>query len=188
MSKAYQTQGHKFRFKVLTIDGKTRTLVFNTKVRKPKKPVVLELAADHIQKALDVKGFGNTENCMMAVCAKENAKKFSHPVDGYIDWQYRTCFVVSKINKDGMPTECYGYVHNCKFAQHFDKFLVEPESKKIIMGVLHDLKEKGPMQINLLLPKKRKPRREPKGKLSGIRSKTASKGAHLRFAVTHPGL
>ncbi len=187
MSKAYQKQGHKFRFKVLTVDGQTRTLIANTKVKKGKKKVEIMLKAEHIEKALDVKGFGNTENCMMAICAKDN--KFPHPVDGYIDWQYATCFVVSKVSKQtGLPSECYVYKHNCKNAQHFDKFTRDPASKKIILGLLEELKEKGPIKVTLLPPTDRKPRKQPKGKITGVRAKTSSTGAHLRFAVAHPGL
>jgi len=187
MAKARGTNGHVFLFKVLTLDGKTRTLRITAKVKRATRAVPLTLRAEHIEEALSIKGFGNTQSCMMALCAKSS--KFPHPVDGYIDWQYRTAFVVSRVSKKtGFPSHCVAYEHNCKYAMHFDRFLTEIESRKVIQGLLMELKKTGPQQVLLRPPIKRKPMRYPKGRMTGERAKIASVGAHRRFAVAHPGL
>ena len=53
----------------------------------------------------------------MAICAKQQAHAFSHPVEGYIDWQYSRAYVVSKLNKDGVPSECVVYKHHDSIAK-----------------------------------------------------------------------
>ena len=95
MKKTFRTQRHAFHFKLP--GGKVLTAW--AKARNAKKAVVLNLTAEDVQGSIELKGIGNTQTCSMAVCAKRQANAFPHAVDGYIDWLYRTAFVVSKIDR-----------------------------------------------------------------------------------------
>lgn len=188
-SNAGKPHRHPFRFMVLGIDGKLRTITAWARVKKAKKEVPLDLDAVHIRKAIRKEGFGNTQTCMMAVCTNSQADRFPHPVEGLIDWQYRSAFVCTHVDKNGFPSQCVVYEHRNMFARHFDKFRDSKKSMRIIKQLLRKLDREGPMQIILYPPKPKAPRIVPQGKYTGERSRRLmSTGAHRRFAIANPGL
>jgi hypothetical protein len=86
--------------------------------RPATKKVKLTLTAEHVRRSMKLHGVGNTQTCSMAVCAKEQAEQFPHPVHGYIDWQYSRAYVVTKVSKaHGMPTACVVYTHTDDIAK-----------------------------------------------------------------------
>ena len=83
----------------------------------PTKGVDLELRPEHVRASKKLGGIGNTQTCSMAVCAKAHQGAFGHRVEGYIDWQYRRAYVVSKVSRaTGLPNECYVYDHQDRVA------------------------------------------------------------------------
>jgi hypothetical protein len=175
---------HTFRFKIQAGEGeRTKTLVAKATVRRATKPVDLILTADDVRRSIRMKGVGNTQTCSMAVCAKRQASAFPHPVEGYIDWQYRTAFVVSKVSKaTGLPVACVAYDHHDKIAKLND-------SKDGQQKLLAQLEARGDRVIRLLPIKKREDRpKKSAGKRDGSRSSRSSGvGAKLRFAVAQLG-
>jgi hypothetical protein len=173
---------HSFRFK---IEGQTKPLTAKAKVRRATKEVQLILTASDVRQSIKMKGGGNTQTCSMAVCAKRQADAFSHAVDGYIDWQYRTAFVVSKVSKQtGMPIECVAYEHKDKIAKLND-------TKGGQQKLLKELEAKGERVVRLLPIKKRTRTYGPRpnrAKPDGSRApRPAGVGAKLRFAVAQLG-
>jgi hypothetical protein len=174
---------HTFNFKIVG-DGETRIHSVKAKVTRASTPVTLTLKPEDVERSIKLGGVANTQTCSMAVCAKRQAERFPHPVDGYIDWQYSTAYVVSK-TKDGLPSECFAYRHNDSIAKLND-------SKGGQRKLLAELKANGPREIKLL-PIRYRPREEgrPRGKNDGSRAKRPTtlsvKGAKLRFAFSQLG-
>jgi hypothetical protein len=171
---------HAFRFKVTTNDGDTQTMVAWAKVLHASAPVDLTLTADHVRRSIQLRGVGNTQTCSMAVCAKQQADKFPHPVNGYIDWQYSRAYVVTKVSKaTGMPIECVAYTHDDDIAKLNDS---KSGQKKLLEGL-----EANGEKVIRLRPIQRRLTQHPKPKGSsrtGERtSRPAAHGAKLRFAV-----
>lgn len=182
MAKSFRSHRHAFRFKLP--DGQVLTAW--AKARNAKKPVTLTLSAEDVSRSIELKGIGNTQTCSMAVCAKRQENAFPHSVDGYIDWNYRTAFVVSRLDSNtGMPSECFVYEHNDSIAKLND-------TKGGQEKLLADLRKNGNRQIRLLPPRAKRSRdgETVKGsgkKDRGLRKKPALKGANLRFAVASLG-
>lgn len=174
---------HTFRFKIQTPGEKPKVLAVKAKVIRATKPVELILTAADVRRSMRLKGVGNTQTCSMAVCAKRQADAFPHAVEGYIDWQYRTAFVVSKVSKQtGWPIACYAYDHQDQIAKLND---TRGGQKKL----LAELEAKGDRVIRLYPIKKRERAPGKKtGRLDGSRrSRPAAVGAKLRFAVAQLG-
>lgn len=175
---------HAFRFKVQTNDGETKTMVAWAKVIPATKAVKLTLTADHVRRSMGMKGIGNTQTCSMAVCAKQQAEAFPHPVDGYIDWQYSRAYVVSKVSRDtGLPIACVAYTHADNIAKLND-------SKGGQQKLLKQLEKDGDLVINLRPIQRRLTHHAKEG--TGLRtgersSRIAAHGAKLRFAVAQLG-
>lgn len=174
---------HAFRFKV-EVDGKSKVLTALAKIRYEKKPVELVLTSEDVRHSIKLKGVGNTQTCSMAVCAKRHSAAFSHPVEGYIDWQYSRAYVVSKVSKEtGMPVECVPYEHTDDIAKLND-------SRGGQERLLKMLEADGDRIIRLRPVKRRKPYAKPRGegRKDGTRSsRPAAIGAKLRFAVAQLG-
>ncbi|SRR5580765_19969 len=177
---------HPFRFRIEGDEGETKIFTAWAKIRFTRKPVTLTLTAADVRKSIAAKGIGNTQTCSMAMCAKRLADEFDHPVEGYIDWQYRTAQVVSRIDREtGLPSECVPYVHNNGVAHLND---TKGGQKKLLKILERD----GPMKIKLI---PRKPRHgeakrgAPEGRRDGSRTPRpiASQGAKLRFAMAKLG-
>lgn len=176
---------HYFRFKLLDAEtGKPRIFKAKSRVIKAKRPVVLTLEAADVERSMALKGVGNTQTCSMAVCARRHADKFPHKVEGYIDWQYSRAYVVSKVGKNGLPSECYMYTHRDDIARVNDT----KNGQKLL---LDDLKSNGARIIKLLPARERpkQPSAKPIGTRDGSRTaKAAPRGAALRFAVAQLGI
>jgi hypothetical protein len=111
--KKFRSHRHLFLFKIpdLLRPGKTKVIKSWAKVINATSPVELKLKAEDVQRSMQMDGIGNTQTCSMAICANRQADSFKHPVEGYIDWQYSRAYVVTKLNKDGLPCECVCYGH-----------------------------------------------------------------------------
>jgi hypothetical protein len=173
---------HYFRFRF--DDG--REFVARARVRIPRRAVQLKLSAENVQRSIDANGAGNTQTCAMSMCARSQRDAFPHPVDGFIDWYYRRAYVVSKVDRYGLPAECYVYAHNDQIAQLND-------SRDGQKALLRDLKANGDRVVRLLVPPRRSPEKRghiPTGNKTGTRDRTVSLGvgARRRFAVVHLGL
>lgn len=188
MSKAKGRHRHCFRFRIIGIDGKPQVIEAWAKVIRAKAGVKLDLAANHVSRSIKLKGVGNTQTCSMAVCSLSQKDRFPHPVMGFIDWQYTRAFVVSKVGKDGLPSECVEYTHNDDIAKLND---TKGGQKKL----LAELEANGDRTIFLRatadptkLPSYRKESR-PRGQSDGSRKPRihTAKGGKLRFAVAQLG-
>ena len=176
---------HTFRFKVGGDGEKERLIEYPAVVRRAKQPVELTLTADDVRRSMSLDGNGNTSTCTMALCAKRQKEVFPHRVEGYIDWQYRTAYVVSKLGKDGLPKECVAYSHNDQIAQLNDS----PGGQR---KLLKQLTVEGERTITLLPMPKRYDEPHSLGKVKGRSdgSRTGrphGTGARLRYAMAHVG-
>ena len=184
---------HAFRFKILDESDKPKVLTFWAKVKKATRPVQLTLTAADVRRSIRSNGVGNTQKCAMAVCAKRQKDQFPHPVEGYVDWQYRMCYVVTKISaENGFPTGCVAYQHGDEIARLNDTAGGQQK-------LLERLEETGDRTIFLRPPEKYRPTKQgkQKGLPSGERSPRPAHissdamkrpvGARLRFAVAHAG-
>lgn len=174
---------HAFRFKI-DVEGQSKILTAMAKIRYARKSAKLTLTTEDVRRSIKLKGAGNTQTCPMAICAKRHASAFSHPVDGYIDWQYSRAYVVSKVSKEtGMPIECVPYEHSDDIAKLND-------SKGGQEKLLRMLEAGGDRIIRLTPVKRRKPYLKPRGegRKDGTRSsRPVALGAKLRFAVAQLG-
>lgn len=174
---------HTFRFKIEVDGEKPRIHSVKAKVTRARKPVTLTLTAEDVERSMKLKGVGNTQTCSMAVCAKRQSDAFPHPVEGYIDWQYSSAYVVSKISKEtGMPSECVSYRHN-------DDIAYLNDSKGGQKTLLEKLRKSGPRKIKLLpIVYRAREKGRPRGVNDGSRqSKPHLVGAKARFAFAQLG-
>jgi hypothetical protein len=185
--KKFRRAKHCFRFKV---PGQRELLESWAKVKDARFPVQLTVTPEDVRNSMKLNGVGNTRTCTMALCAKRSEAQFAHPVEGYIDWQYRTCFVVTKL-KDGWPSECVAYAHDNQIAHLNDS----KGGQKILLA---KLEAEGPITVRLrpIGLKRRKakaryskehdPNRGWQPKDIGVRKSTpaivAPRGAAARFA------
>lgn len=181
MSKFLKAR-HTFRFRVGE-GADAKIISVRVRVRRSTAPVSLTLTAADVRQSMKLHGVGNTQTCSMAVCAKRQAHAFPHEVEGYIDWQYRTAYVVTKVSKaTGLPSECVGYEHQDNIAKIND---TAGGQKKI----LSDLEKNGDRVIRLYPMRRQKwYRPNSTGKKDGSRAtKPVPRGAALRFAVAQLG-
>lgn len=185
---------HPFRFKIqLDEHEPPQVVTIWATVKKATKPVQLILTAADVRRSMKLRGVGNTATCSMAVCAKRQAKAFPHPVAGYIDWQYRTAYVVTKLDKKtGFPSECVVYDHADEIARLNDS----PGGQQ---KLLERLEQQGDRAIFLRPPDSR--RRSRVGKPEGVNDLSRSPrpaylssdamkksvGARLRYATAQAG-
>lgn len=169
-------RGHTFYFKLQT--GKTIKAV--AKVRPASKVVELTLTKEHVARAIELGGQGNTQDCAMAVCSREHGTAFPDPFDS-VDWLYNRAYFVTKV-KNGMPTECVVYTHHDNIAPMFDTVTGMRKLMKV-------LEREGAKTIKLYPPKpeSRTPRANRTGNRTGEMKRTQSRGAALRFARMRSG-
>jgi hypothetical protein len=188
MRKKNRRHKHCFRFRIIGVDGKPQYIESWAKVIRAKTSVKLDLMADHVRKSIKLKGVGNTQTCSMAVCSIAQRDRFPHPVLGFIDWQYSRAFVVTKLGRDGLPSECVEYTHSDDIAKLND---TKGGQKKLLAALLAG----GDRQISLRPtvdqtknPNYRK-NAEPRGKRDGTRTPGihTARGGKLRFAVGQLG-
>ena len=183
MKRRRRQQRHAFRFKVGS-EGKIITCWAT--VVEAKRDVFLPLKVEHVREFIRLNGVGNTQTCSMAVCAKHNADCFPHKVEGYIDWFDSRAFVVSRLNKNGLPSACYAYAHSDGIGRTND---TAGGQRKL----LDELEKAGGERVIHLRPIRRIPTHKiPRsGRRDGSRTKaktqTQVRGAKLRFAVAALG-
>jgi hypothetical protein len=184
--RKYSFVRHPFYFKLIGPDGKKRQMKVLARVIPAKTLVTLApgLEADHVRESIKLEGVGNTTTCSGAICMTRHAHAFPHPVEGYVDFQRARAFVVSKLDANGLPTECYAYEH-----RHADITKLNDDPNGGQKKLLAYVEAHGPIEIELLPYRKRsKPGRPGKGrKPSGRRSRAPGKGARLRYAVLEAG-
>src|SRR4029077_10031765 len=78
------------------------------------KPVSMVLTADHVRKSIKADGAGSTSSCSVAVCTYNHVDAFPHKVEGHIDFNYSRAFVVTRLDKQGLPARCRVYEHNAR--------------------------------------------------------------------------
>lgn len=185
-SKIFRNNKHPFRFFLSKEPGekKARVLTLWAKVRHAKSSVLLRLTADDVRKSIKQKGAGNGHSCSMSICAKRQADDFPHEVEGYIDWSYSRAYVVSKVNKEGIPIECVVYRHDDDVAPLNDT----PGGQKELLALLL---ANGDRYVRLCSMKSI--REDRTGKKTGTGKKrrvhvNSLKGARLRFSKAYPGL
>ena len=153
------------------------------KVRPAKRPVTIELTADHVRKSMRLEGAGRTDVCAGAICLSDHADAFGHKVEGHLDFQYARAFLVSKLDKIGLPAECYAYEHD-----HADIAKLN-DSHGGQQKLLDIIERDGPIQIKLK-PYRRRSKQGRSGALreaTGARAKSVGKGAKLRYSTLQLG-
>jgi len=177
--KKFAPVRHKFLYRWEDASGKWRTIEAFAKVRHPHRAVSLTVKPEHVKRSIQREGVGDTANCAMAVCAGDHAASFPHAVEGHIDWTYTRAFVVSRVARNGLPTECYVYDHNDEIARLND-------SKNGQLKLLKQLQEEGPRTITLT-PKRFRSKAGRSGSARGrpgTRDVAARlRGGKLRYAV-----
>lgn len=191
--KATSIRRHYFLFKINTGE-KESIFKVATKVRYARKKVMIVLTEDNAKRAIDNKGYGNSQTCVMATCVKSQAEVFPHPVDGYVDWTYNRAYVVSKVDKKtGLPSECVVYRHEDKTAKNFDS-----DKEEGLIELWKDLRDNGSREVQLhpitsrdgefAETKKRKRNPLDKKRKRNTPHKIQPKGANLRFGIAKLGL
>lgn len=175
----YAKVRHTFLYRWEDANGKMHVIRAKARVKHPSRAVVLTLRPEHVKKSIKREGVGDTANCTMAICASDHATSFPHAVEGHIDWTYTRAFVVSKVNRDGLPTECYVYDHRDDIARFQDTAGGQTR-------LLSFLEKMGERQIVLfpkrIRSKKGRPGKGRKG--SGARDvERRLRGGRLRYAV-----
>jgi len=177
---------HRFSFHMPLPNGKMHVVESKAIVRQPHRPVKIPVSWEHADKALKNHGCGNSQLCAVSTAIADSEALFDHPVIGITDFYSRTCFIASKVNKFGMVTECYRYLHKDKLADRND----EPGELRKLRD---ELKSDGDQYV-LLYPRFRSDssKRIGKGKRDGSRSsKTMGeyvpRGGNRRFALAALG-
>ena len=185
---ARHTKRHAFIISFNMPDGSVVEQKQFAKVRTPRSAIEVTLTGADVLKSIQVHGVGNTMTCSMAMCVNRLRSAFPHPVPphGFIDWQYRTCYVVSKVDKrTKLPTECYRYLHNSKVAHINDTVGGQQELLKMV-------REAGGSITIRLSPRRRidATKKGGTGRKTGSRSTVVgrSTGAHARKAFANLGL
>jgi len=170
---------HAFRIKIEPF-GNVQTSW--AKVIEPKSDVYLPLKAEHVRESIKLKGVGNITTCSMAICARREKDAFGHVVEGYIDWTYNRAWVVSRLDRDGYPSECYVYAHNDGIGRLNDTL----RGQKKLLAELEA--EGGERIIHLRVPKRSTHGKEKRGsKRDGSRTRVQPRGARQRFAIATSG-
>jgi hypothetical protein len=113
----------------------------------------------------------------------QHAGAFPHPVEGHVDFQYARAFVVTKLDKYGLPSECRAYEHyRGDIAKLND---ARGGQKKLLNKLIND----GPIDIRLMPYRKRSAIGRPGSgrRTTGARSRIPATGAKLRYAVMKMG-
>ena len=175
----YADVKHAFLYEMIYPNGKRKINKAWAKVRLAKKPVTLVLEPDHVRESITKDGIGNTAKCSVAVCTYHHADKFPHNVEGHTDFTYSRAFIVSKVDKIGLPSECYVYEHR---ADHLAKLNDSPSGQQ---KLLKQLEDDGPLVIELKPHRVRSEVGRPGSHrpTTGKRTVTVPKGAKLRYAT-----
>jgi hypothetical protein len=177
-SKTAQVR-HPFLYRLENGDGTSKVRKKMATVEYTTKPVEIELTAAHVRKSMKAGGAGNTSSCSVAICTYNHSDAFPHTVEGHIDFNYSRAFVVSKVDKYGLPERCKVYEHN---ARDIAKLNDTPGGQQ---KLLDRIERDGPIKITFKPHRVRSEiGRSGKGrKATGARDAMKLKGAKLRYAV-----
>src|SRR3954470_2671984 len=89
----YARVKHAFLYKLFKGDGSYTVHKAWARVIHATRGVELELTADHVRRSMELRGVGDTSRCSMAICTYDHAEKFSHRVEGHVDWSYSRAWV-----------------------------------------------------------------------------------------------
>jgi hypothetical protein len=186
VNSVYRRVRHPFLCEVTNGSGEKRLVKIFARVRHAKKPVELTLDAGHVRESIKQGGVGDTGKCSMAICLYTHRDVFPHKVEGHVDWLYSRAFVVSRVDKYSLPTECYLYEHDSDIAYEQD---LEGGQQRI----LAKLEETGPVIVRLRPPRDHSSspdlRKRPGNHLSTglrdpLRNPAKLKGVNLRYAIS----
>lgn len=104
---------HPFLYRLENGDGTSKVRKAWAVVDYATKEVQMVLTAAHVRKSMRAKGAGSTSACSVAICTYNHASAFPHGVEGHIDFNYTRAFVVTKVDRNGLPCRCKVYEHNC---------------------------------------------------------------------------
>jgi len=177
----YTAIRHPFLYETVMPNGRRRISKQFAKVKPATKEVILELTAAHVRESMRRDGVGNTAKCSVAICTYQHEDKFAHNVEGHTDFQYSRAFLVSKLNKDGFPVECYAYEHN---AGKIAKLNDTPGGQEKLLNLLE---KNGPLTIHLKPYRQRSEPGRPGAHrpTTGARAPKVPKGARLRYATAN---
>jgi len=171
-------------------DGSIQPITVPTVTRPAKKAVTLTLTAEHVQKAIDLRGVGTTTECAMALCSFAHRDSFPHVVNGHIEWTLRRAYVVEKL-KGGLPATSVAY-------DHHESIVLD--GKRTSIARLNDsyggqrrllawLKANGPLDVTLRPPPAHQPpRNRVHVKRTGPVKPRGPNGAHGRYARMNTGI
>ena len=176
---------HPFAYKLVNGDGTSKLRKAWAVVKYTTKPVEMVLTAAHIRKSIKAKGAGTTSACAVAICSYNHSDAFPHNAEGHIDFNYTRAFVVSKVDKIGLPCECYVYEHDARDIAFLND---TPGGQKKLLAMIE---KDGPITVTLKPHRVRsKIGRSGAGRgKTGVRDpdKKNLKGAKLRYAVYKMG-
>jgi hypothetical protein len=112
----FRKSAHNFIFRTARNDK----MKVPTKVRLSNKEVLIGMKTEDILRSISLNGQADTQNCPGALCTVREKDKFDHGVCGFTDWWPSRCFIGSKKNKDGTPTECVQYETDGKIDELVD--------------------------------------------------------------------
>lgn len=138
MKKTTLHNQHYFRFR---LDGAKKDHLAGAVVRPAKRKVEIHITQDHVLRALELKGQGNTQNCAGAICTRDHGDVLGHAAY-FVDWFESRVFIADKIKGDGWPASCIVYKHNDNVAKLFD---TEAGMKKLLANI----RKNGPKLVTL---------------------------------------
>jgi hypothetical protein len=174
---------HPFLYRLENGDGTSKVRKAWAIVKYATKDVPLTLTAPHLRRSIKAQGAGTTSHCAVAICTYNHSDAFPHNVEGHIDFNYTRAFVVSKVDKHGLPSHCVVYEHE---ARNIAKLNDTPGGQQ---KLLERVERDGPITLTL---KAHRTRSEAgrKGsavgrKKSGVRDPATKglRGAKLRYTV-----
>ena len=184
-SRVYAGVKHPFNYELM-FEGSGKRIVKKAmakKIRPARKPVTIQITAAHVRQSIKANGAGSTSACVAAICMARTADAFSHSVEGHVDFNYTRAFVVSKLDKIGLPSECYAYEHSRKDIAFLND---TPGGQKKLLAIIE---RDGPITLELRPYRTRSELGRPgagRGKV-GTRDRIPAKGAKLRYAVMKLG-
>jgi hypothetical protein len=175
---------HPFLYEMVRGDGTKTVHKAWAAVIKASKPVTVVLTEDHVNRSMALNGAGSTSQCSVAICTYNHRAAFPHPVEGHIDFNYSRAFVVTRLDKQGLPRECVAYEHSAGSVAKLN------DSPGGYAKLLVRIQKSGPLAITLRPYRVRSAvgRNGAMRPASGTRSPIKTyRGAKLRYATMQLG-
>jgi hypothetical protein len=171
---------HPFLYRLENGDGTSKIRKAWATVEYTTKPVEIVLTAAHVRKSMERQGAGNTSSCSVAICTYNHRSAFPHNVEGHIDFNYSRAFVVTRVDKNGLPSRCKVYEHN---ARNIAKLNDTPGGQQRLLDAIE---KDGPITVTFKPHRVRSAIGRPGAgrPTTGARNPMKGlKGAKLRYAV-----